>query len=142
MLSDLESVGAPLNIRANLRPRWCKKGHNKMSRKIWHCPKGFLPICVRARDRSCPVLRGSLSHLWNSFKTRFGTSVLPIASASITDALVPRTATSTAEFTGPVNFSPALLLQTSKAFLRNMQRHERHVSKTPSHHIKKGDGNL
>ena len=52
-----------------------------------------LPSYTYARTIDlAPVLRGSLSHLWNSFKTRFGTSVLSIASTSITDALVPRTA--------------------------------------------------
>lgn len=68
-------------------------------------------MCARARS-ILPGITGPLSHLWNSFKTRFGTSVLPIASASITNALVPRTDTSAAEFTGPANFTPALLPQT------------------------------
>lgn len=72
-----------------------------------------LPSYTCARARSIlPGITGSLSHLWNSFKTRFGTSVLPIASASITDALVPRTGASTVEFTGPASFIPALLPQT------------------------------
>lgn len=129
-------VGASLSIRANLRPRRCEKGHNKMSRKIWHCPKraSFLHVCARAIDLS-PGITGSLSHLWNSFKTRFGTSVLPIASASITNALVPRTDTSAAEFTAPANFPPALLPQTEHHEHSDMQRHESHISKTLSHFI-------
>lgn len=68
-------------------------------------------MCARAIDLALGIT-GSLSHLWNSFKTRFGTSVLPIASASITNALVPRTDTSAAEFTGSANFPPAPLPQT------------------------------
>lgn len=70
-------------------------------------------MCARARS-ILPGITGSLSHLWNSFKTRFGTSVLPIASASITDALVPRNGHVYHEFTDPANFTPALLLQTKR----------------------------
>lgn len=76
-----------------------ERGHNEMSRKIWHSserfssppPPSYPYIRVYASAIDLARYYGVLiSSLENSFKTRFGTSVLPIASASIIDALVPR----------------------------------------------------
>lgn len=74
-----------------------------------------------------PDITRSLSHLWNSFKTRFGTSVLAIASASITDALVPRMDTSAVEFTGPRQFYSCAFAPNKIQFKSDTMRNERYA---------------